>query len=290
MDFHHSGKGKGRIFMQVCLQNKWRRSRKLIDPVGHLLVVWTMFLFTLLNGFPTAGGPGIASAETLKLEDILNKVDDLYRGSSSEGKMTMEIVTAHWKRTLSLQFYSKGRDRSLIRILSPLKEKGTATLRSENEVWNFLPKVNRVIKLPSSMMSASWMGSHFTNDDLVKESRFTQDYDFKIAHEGTRNGEEVVELACIPKPNAPVVWGKVEVVVRRKDYLPVLMRYYDEEFQLVRTMTFSNFKEMSGRYLPTVMLLVPEDKPSEKTQVSYDDIRFDVPLSDEVFSLRNLQH
>jgi len=221
--------------------------------------------------------------------DILNKVDDLYRGTSSHGTMTMEVITAHWKRTLSLEFWSKGKDKSLVRILAPLKEKGTATLRSGNEIWNYLPKVNRVIKLPSSMMSASWMGSHFTNDDLVKESRFADDYDCKIAFQGVRKTEEVIELSCIPKPDAPVVWGKVEIVVRRSDYLPIVTRYYDEGLHLARTMIFSRFRKMSGRTLPAALTLTPADKPSEKTEVVYDKITFDLLLNDEVFSIRNLQ-
>lgn len=248
-----------------------------------------MFFLFLAFGPPAFLGAPPALAEPLTAKDILDKVDDLYRGISSHGKMTMVVVTAHWKRTLSLELWSKGKDKSLVRILAPLKEKGTATLRSGNEVWNYLPKVKRVIKLPSSMMSASWMGSHFTNDDLVKESRFTDHYDFTITYQGMRDGEEVVELTCIPKPEAPVVWGKVEVVVRRSDYLPMLMRYYDEELRLARTATFSNFRELSGRALPTLMTLTPEDKPGEKTEVSYEQINFDVSLSDEVFSLRNLQ-
>ncbi len=230
-----------------------------------------------------------APMEPVTAQDILNKVDDLYRGTSSHGRMTMEVVTAHWKRTLSLEFWTKGKDRSLIRILAPLKEKGTATLRSGNEIWNYLPKVNRVIKLPSSMMSASWMGSHFTNDDLVKESRFAEDYNFQITFQGMRDGQEVVELTCIPKPDAPVVWGKVEVVGRKKDYLPIVIRYYDEDLHLARTMTFTDFREMSGRTLPTVMTLIPADKPGEKTVITYDSIEFGVSLSDDFFSLRNLQ-
>ena len=248
-----------------------------------------LFLLFFALGFSVSLGVRSVWGEMLTARDILNKVDDLYRGTSSHGMMTMEVVTAHWKRTLSLEFWSKGKDKSLIRILAPLKEKGTATLRSGNEIWNYLPKVNRVIKLPSSMMSATWMGSHFTNDDLVKESRFTEDYDCQITFQGLRKGENVIEISCIPKPDAPVVWGKVEIVVRRSDYLPVVMRYYDEGLHLARTMTFSQFRRMSGRTLPAALTLTPADKSGEKTEVVYDKITFDILLNDEVFSIRNLQ-
>jgi outer membrane lipoprotein-sorting protein len=248
-----------------------------------------LFLLFFALWFSVSLGVCPVWGETLTASDILDKVDDLYRGTSSYGMMTMEVVTAHWKRTLSLEFWSKGKDKSLIRILAPLKEKGTATLRAGNEIWNYLPKVNRVIKLPSSMMSASWMGSHFTNDDLVKESRFTDDYDCKITFQGVRKGENVIELSCIPKPDAPVVWGKVEILVQRSDYLPIVMHYYDEGLRPARTMTFSKFMKMSGRTLPAVLTLVPVDKPREKTIVVYDKITFDLSLNDEVFSIRNLQ-
>jgi outer membrane lipoprotein-sorting protein len=279
----------GFILMNVCHRNKAPGRRPGSGHLRLFVLVGLVAVLFFTTGAITALDIRPAWAEPLTAKAILDKVDDLYRGTSSHGKMTMEVVTAHWRRTLSLEFWSKGKDKSLIRILSPLKEKGTATLRSGNEIWNYLPKVNRVIKLPSSMMSASWMGSHFTNDDLVKESRFSDDYTFKITHEGARDGVEIVELTCTPKPEAPVVWGKVDVTVRRSDFLPIVILYYDENMHLARTMTFSRVKEWSGRKLPTVMTLTPADKPGEKTTITYQEIHFDVSLSDEIFSLRNLQ-
>lgn len=227
--------------------------------------------------------------QDLTARQILDKVDDLYRGASSNGKMTMKIITKHWTRTLSMEFWSKGKEMSLVRILSPKKEKGTATLRSGNEIWNYLPKVKRVIKLPSSMMSASWMGSHFTNDDLVKESRMADDYTFTITFEGQRDGQDVVELTCIPLPDAAIVWGKVLTVVRKKDYQPISITYFDEDMALVRTMTFSEITLINDRTVPMVMTVVPEDNPNEKTTVRYNEITFNVELEDKFFSMRNLQ-
>jgi outer membrane lipoprotein-sorting protein len=221
--------------------------------------------------------------------EILDRVDDLFRGKSSRGEMTMAIVTAHWTRTLSLEFWSEGKDKSLIRILAPKKEQGTATLRVENDIWNYLPKVRRLIKLPSSMMSASWMGSHFTNDDLVKESRMTEDYTFEVTYQGEREGRDIVELTCRPKPEAPVVWGKVIVTARTKDYLPLTCRYYDEDMKLSRTMTFSEIGPLGDRTLPKRMTVTPTDKPDEKTEVTYNEITFDPVLPADTFSLRNLQ-
>ena len=156
---------------------------RLMRTLAWAIPVLVLFL---APGMPGSFGARPVRAQELTAREMLDKVDDLYRGVSSQGKMTMTIVTAHWTRSLSLEFQSKGKDKSLVRILAPVKEKGTATLRSGNEIWNYLPKVNRVVKLPSSMMSASWMGSHFTNDDLVKQSRFTEDYTFQIGFQGKR--------------------------------------------------------------------------------------------------------
>jgi hypothetical protein len=207
--------------------------------------------------------------ELLGPRQILDHVDDLFRGTASHGTMTMTITTAHWTRALSLEFWSRGTDKFLVRILAPIKEEGTGTLRVGNDLWNYLPKVKRVIKLPSSMLSAAWMGSHFTNNDLVKQSRMTDDYTFEQSFAGVRDGEEVVEITCLPKPDAAVVWGKVIVRVRRRDYLPLAIHYYDEKLQPVRTMTFGDFKTLGGRLLPSTMAVVPADKPrSSSTSAS----------------------
>jgi outer membrane lipoprotein-sorting protein len=230
-----------------------------------------------------------ARPEELTPKQILDKIDDMFRGESSHGTMTMTIVTANWERSLSLEFWSEGKDKSLIRILAPKKEKGTATLRVDDEIWNYLPKVKRVIKLPSSMMSASWMGSHFSNDDLVKESRMTRDYTFEITFQGTREGQEIIEITCHPKPEAPVVWGKVVQVIRKSDYLPIRSEYFDEDMNLARTLVFEDIGPLGDRTLPKVMTMLPENKPKEKTTMTYHEMDFDITLPSDTFSLRNLQ-
>jgi hypothetical protein len=238
----------------------------------------------LLNQAPAA-----AQEQSLTPKQILDKVDDLFRSQSSHGFATMNVATAHWKRSLSLEMWSKGKEKSLFRILAPKKEKGTATLRSGNDIWNYLPKVKRVIKLPSSMMAASWMGSHFTNDDLVKESRMADDYTFEITYSGEMEGQQIVEVTCHPKPEAAVVWGKVLVRARRTDYLPVFVKYFDEDLRLARTMTFSKVADLGGRNLPTMVSMVPEEKPEESTNIHYKKMEYDLDLEDDFFSLRTLQ-
>jgi len=256
-------------------------SFRAVSNIKRLLLVFGFIFFCL--------SPLVKAQEKLSAKDILDRVDDLFRGKSSHGKMSMTIKTAHWTRTLTAEVWSKGKDDSLIRILAPKKEEGTATLRAGNNIWNYLPKVNRVIKLPSSMMASSWMGSHFTNDDLVKESRMADDYTFEITFEGVRDNREVIEVTCYPKPEAAVVWGKVLVKVDKEELLPTEILYYDEDMNLARTMIFSDIGELGGRRLPRVMKVIPADKPDEYTLVKYYEMDFDVNLSDGLFSIRNLQ-
>jgi outer membrane lipoprotein-sorting protein len=248
----------------------------------------TFFMICLLALLPVNSSLR-AQKQSLTPKQILDKVDDLFRSKSSHGFATMSVATAHWKRSLSLEMWSKGKEKSLVRILAPKKEKGTATLRSGNDIWNYLPKVKRVIKLPSSMMAASWMGSHFTNDDLVKESRMADDYTFEITFMGEGDGEEIVEVTCHPKPEAAVVWGKVLVRARMKDYIPLFVKYFDEDLRLARTMTFSRVAELGGRLIPAIVTMVPEEKPEESTIIHYEKMEFDIGLQDDFFSLRTLQ-
>ena len=228
-------------------------------------------------------------SSNLNPEKILDSVDDIYRSNTSHGILTLAVTTTNWQRTLTLEQWSKGKDSHLIKILKPKKEKGLATLRIDNNVWNYMPKVKKVIKIPSSMMSSSWMGSHFTNDDLVKQSRMVKDYDFSITFEGIRDGVNIVEITCIPKKNAAVVWGKVEVVVYREDFIPLRLIYYDEDLNLSRKLEFSNIQIFDNKKIPLQMQMIPEDEPGESTTVQWKEIKFDLTISDDFFSLRKLQ-
>jgi hypothetical protein len=221
--------------------------------------------------------------------EIIDRVDRLLRGESSRGRVTMEITTEHWSRSLEMEVWSLGVDHSLVRVEAPAREAGTATLKAGQEVWNYLPRVDRTIKVPPSLMMGSWMGSHFTNDDLVKESRIVDDYDFEIAFEGEREGVDVWEFVLTPHPEAPVVWGRVEEQVRKADLMPTWIRYHDDDGKLVRTMTFSGYQTMGGRLVPATMLVIPADKPDELTSLTYHELEFDIALDESFFSLRNLR-
>lgn len=201
----------------------------------------------------------------------------------------MEVVTEYWSRSLTMEVWSLGTEYSLIRVTAPAKEAGTATLKADKDIWNYMPKVDRTIKIPASMMSGAWMGSHFTNDDLVKESQLIEDYDIETIYEGDRDGTAVWEFKLTPKPEAPVVWGHIEYRVRKGDYMPFWARYFDEDGKLSRTLEFSEFRQMGGRLVPAVMNMHPEDKPGERTTMIYDTLEFDIDLKQNYFSLQTLK-
>ncbi len=220
---------------------------------------------------------------------IVDHVDQLLRGASSRGAVRMEIVTRQWSRTLDLRIWSLGTDYGLVRVEAPAREAGTATLKAKDEVWNYLPRVDRTIKIPPSLMQGAWMGSHFTNDDLVKESRLVVDYEIRTAFSGTRDGTAVWEFRLDPKPEAPVVWGRIELVVRQADTMPTVARYYDDAGHLSRTMTYDAYRRFGGRLVPARLTVEPAGKPDEHTIVTYRDLAFDVGLDRGFFSLQNLR-
>jgi hypothetical protein len=203
--------------------------------------------------------------------------------------MRMIVKTGHYTRTMIMDSWTKGKDKSLVRIVSPLKEKGTVSLKNGSTMYTYLPRTDRVIRLTSGMMMGSWMGSHFTNDDLIKESRLSEDYDPAVTFTGVRKGRNIIELELLPKPEAPVVWGRIVITIRMEDYLPLISRYYNEDMVLARTLDFMSVREMGERLLPTVMRMVPADKPSEFTELTYLDIDFKVELQDTFFSLMQLR-
>jgi hypothetical protein len=222
-------------------------------------------------------------------EEIVRHVDELLRGESSRGRVAMDVVTARWRRTIEMDMWSLGRDYSLVRVRAPARDAGTATLKAGRDIWNYLPRVDRTIKIPSAGMGGSWMGSHFTYDDLVRESSLVDDYAIALGFEGERDGAELWEFVLTPRPEAPVVWSRVELEVRKRDRMPVRARYFDDRGRLARTMVFADFRTLGGRLVPTELSMHPEDKPGERTSLRYADLEFDLALDREFFSLRRLR-
>lgn len=228
-------------------------------------------------------------ASAIEVNELIQHIDRLWRGDTSRATMSMTVKTRRYERSMTMEAWSRGKDYSLVVIREPIKDKGIATLKVTENIWNYLPKINRVTKVPSSMMSGSWMGSHFTNDDLVKESTFEDDFDSRVTFEGKRDGINIYELTSIPKVDAAVVWGKVVMLIDQKTLSPQRAFYYDEEGLLIRTMTFDQPQNIDQRTVPMRLTLQPEDKPEESTVIVYKDIVFEIPLKDSFFSLHNLQ-
>jgi len=176
-----------------------------------------------------------------------------------------------------------------VTIKSPIKEAGTASLKSGTSIYTYLPKVDKTIRLTSGMMMGSWMGSHFTNDDLVKESRMSDDYEASLIFEGARDGVNIYEFELIPLPEAAVVWGKIVIAVRAEDLMPIVSTYYDEDMEPARVMTFGQIKIMGGRKIPAVMRVTPHDPPGEYTEVVYENMEYDIPIDNAFFSIASLK-
>ncbi|OHB25289.1 MAG: outer membrane lipoprotein-sorting protein [Desulfuromonadaceae bacterium GWC2_58_13] len=227
----------------------------------------------------------LAFGETLDLRELIREVEIQYRGHSSHALVHMEVATENWQRSLEMESWSLERDRFLTRILEPPKERGVSTLKVDDEVWNYLPKVDRVIKIPPSMMGGSWMGSHITNDDLVKGSQIDRDYTFALAEETN----SIWRIECLPRPEAAVVWGKLVYEIEKTTRLPLRVDYYDEDMVRVREIVFDEVQTVSGRKLPLRMTVLPLDKPAERTIMRYRDLEFDLPLPPDFFSLRFLK-
>jgi outer membrane lipoprotein-sorting protein len=229
------------------------------------------------------------AADDLRAREVVDRVARLFISHSSIATVEMQITKEDWRRKTSMQFWSLGESTILFRILEPQEDAGTGILKVGNKAWYYLPRAKRTIEMPASMMTTSWMGSHFTLNDLVNQSRLTNDYVIAAAFEGQRDGVPVFEYTLTPKPAAVVVWGKITLEVRQADLMPVWQRYYDEDGKLVRELSFSEYKTVSGRLIPTRLVMRPLDPPGEQTTITYKSIVFDVPIGAGTFSLRNLK-
>lgn len=211
------------------------------------------------------------------------------RGLSSYAQLTMEIIRPEWKRTMSMKSWSKGTEYALVYVVSPAKDKGTVSLKIGNEMWNWLPSIERSIKVSPSMMMQSWMGSDFTNDDLIKQSSIVNDYTHKLIGEEKLRDMNCYKIELIPKPDAPVVWGKIIAWITEDDFNQLKVEYYDEEGSLVNVMSGYDMKKMDGRLIPTRWEMVPANEPGKKTVMTYTSIDFDIPLEDSFFSKQNMR-
>ena len=221
--------------------------------------------------------------------EIVKRANDNSLGITSQGISKMTIERPDWSREVEMKSWSKGQDYYLIYITSPARDKGQVFLKRKMELWNWMPSIGRMIKLPPSMMMQSWMGSDFTNDDLLKQSSIVTDYIHEII------GEEVIEnydcwkINLTPKPEAPVVWGKIIIWITKKNYLELKVEYFDETEELVNTMIGSKVKNVGDRFIPMKLEMMPADKPGNKTIFEYIEIEFDKQIDDRFFSKQNMK-
>lgn len=223
-------------------------------------------------------------AKAMSPIELLQHVDQIHRAEASYAELVMEIETPDWQRTLKLKAWSLGKDYTLIRILAPRKDKGVATLRRGREMWNFFPKINKVIKVPPSMMGGSWMGSDFSNDDLVKQTSLAKEY--QITQESS---EKMHTLILVPRKDTVTVWGKIVMRIDRSKLLPMAQEFYDEKGVKVRQLNFKDVKDFDGRLIPGTMEMIPLNKQKHKTTVRYEKLDLSLKLDKKFFSLRTLK-
>lgn len=239
---------------------------------------------------PPADLPVCPSAEEKPdVVPLIARTERVLEGRSSIAVMTMSMKTPQYERAVKMKLWSKGREFALVRVLEGgPRETGMMTLKREKQLWNYLPQAGRVMKLPSGMMGDSWMGSDFTNDDLVKGSSIATDFTSRVDKTFEHEGRKAWFVTLTPKADAKTVWGKVEMVLDRETCVPLEQRFYDEENVLARRMTFSDLKKVGWRTFPMKLTIFPSEK-GRQTSMTYETIELDVDVPDDTFSLRRLQ-
>jgi outer membrane lipoprotein-sorting protein len=248
------------------------------NPGGNFIL--SLFGILLLYPFNT-------SAQTAT--EMIEFADQKMRGNSSQAELVIKTIRPSWYREMSVRTWMKGNDLAMIQILSPVKEKGIVFLKRKKEVWNWLPALERSIKLPPSMMSQSWMGTDFTNDDLVKESSIVNDYGHSFLKDTMVSGSLCYKILCIPKPGTAVVWGKLIVCIEKENMVERYTEFYDEESELINLMYASELKMMDGRLIPTRIQMIPMDKKGHKTEIMYRSVAFDKVIRDDFFSIEQMK-
>jgi outer membrane lipoprotein-sorting protein len=245
------------------------------------------FLLLVLVAIPLSAPEAVAqSADAGKL---IHRTEQELRAKTEQGKVSMTVRTPDWQRTLEMDYWGVNPDKTFIRVTAPAKEAGTATLRIGSNMWNYLPSVERVIKIPPSLMLQSWMGSDFTNDDLVRESSLEKDYDHRLDGEVTQAGALCYRIMSTPRPNAAVVWGHLVLFVGKEDFLPRREEYYDDKGKLQKVLTFEDIRRVDGRLYPMRWKMDSITKPGHETLLVYGKLIFDRPIPASVFTQENLQ-
>lgn len=239
-----------------------------------------LFLFAL---------PAFAADEERDATQIVRDAIDHWRGLTSYTEMTMVIHRPDWERSMTMRAWTKGQDQSLVRVIEPKKDRGNGTLTDENNMWTFSPKVNRVIKVPSSMMGQSWMGSDFSNKDIARADDIIDQYDHSILEREEIDGITVYKIESIPHEDAAVVWGR-EVLKIREDHVVLEHAFFDQDGELVKKLVSMEVDEMGGRTIAKRQRMVKTEDPDEWTEISVEDVEYEIDLKDSLFTLSNLRN
>lgn len=235
-----------------------------------------------------AAAPPPAAAQALPTEaEVLDHLDELYRSSSSHAVMEMTVVRERGTRSLTLESWSQGEDQALIVIREPAREAGTATLRTDEGLWNYAPRADRLIRIPTGLLSESWMGSHFTNDDLMRETTYDEDYEAALSWT-ERDGVRYLQVSMTPRPDAPVVYTELRFLLTADEWIPDRYEYYDDD-ELIRVMTFHDVRQVDGRPLPLRLVVQPTDEPDQRTEILYRELELDISVDAELFTRRGLR-
>ena len=229
------------------------------------------------------------SAQDLSSKEILRKVETQFRGESSKSVMKMTIIRPKWQRTIVTKTWSRGNDYYLILITSPARDKGMSFLKREKDLWSWRPNIGRTIKMSSSMMSQSWMGSDLTNDDLVGQSSIVDDYDHKILASEKIEDRDCYKIELVPKAESYIVWGKVIMWVSKEHFIRMKTQFYDEDDYLVNTNLGKNITKFGDRYLPSIIEIIPEEKKGDRTIMEYESLEFGVDNPESFFSIQNMK-
>ena len=227
-------------------------------------------------------------AQQLTATEIVQKSEDNVRGKSNYSEMEINTIRPTWNRKMVAKSWSIGTSHTMIYILSPARDKGTVFLKRDKEIWNYVPTIERNVKLPPSMMMQSWMGTDFNNDDLVNESSITRDYEHTLLREETIRGFECYVIEFKPKPEAAVVWGKIIGYISKEHFLQIKSDFYDEYDELVQVMEGFDIKTFDGRQLPSRMRMTPMDKEGHYTEMITGKIDFDIDVEESFFTTQNM--
>jgi hypothetical protein len=250
--------------------------------------MFNRFIFSIVL---VIGGMFVADtgAQNLSALDIIKKADDKSRGQTSQGEMIMTIERPGWTRSVTLKSWQKGKQFAMILITSPAKDKGQMFLKIKTDMWNWVPSIEKMIKIPPSMMMQSWMGSDFTNDDLVKESSIVTDYTHHLVGTDTVRGQLCYKIDLVPLPEAAVTWGKVVVWITKDGFNQWKTEFYDEDLKLINVMNADDIKRMGDREIPTRLEMITIEKPDNKTILETKAMLFDKPIEESFFTQQNMK-